>query len=94
MVGGLQELPGGGVRFSVPVYEPFKPDPRGASHKPWLHAPFHVGPRSPRTFEGTAIAEHRAVQARIDAGPVVQEPGEAAAPYAPCNRPHPAERPI
>ncbi len=85
MARSLEEF--AGVRFSVPLYEPFRPDPLGPSHKPWLHAPFHVRPRARRTFPAALLGEHAAVRSRIEADAVVQEPGEAPVRYAPANRP-------
>ncbi len=76
-----------GARFSVPIYEPFRPDARGPSHKPWLHAPFHTRSRARRSFPPGVLREHACVRERIEAGTVVHEPGEPPARYAPLNRP-------
>ncbi len=76
------------VRFSQPIYTPFSPDPRGTAHKPWQHWPFNrVGKTKLREFKGTEIHEHPVVAKRMEAGPVVHEPGENPSPYAPSNRP-------
>ena len=75
------------VRFRIPFYEPFKPDPAGTAHEPWRHPPFQGFAVAPRGFPADCVREHPAVQARIDAGPVVAEPGESAARYDPPNRP-------
>ena len=75
------------VRFRIPFYEPFRPDPAGMAHKPWLHAPFQGCALAPRVLPAESVGEHPAVQARIDAGLVVAEPGEAATRYDPPNRP-------
>jgi hypothetical protein len=40
-----------------------------------------------RRLAGNSIIEHPAVQQRIDAGPVIQDPGEGPSIYAPLNRP-------
>lgn len=77
-----------GVRFSRPVFSPFAPDPKGTAHKPWQHPPFNLpGEAAVRNLKGSGIQEHPSIQGRIDAGPVVAEPGEAPAPYKPSNRP-------
>ena len=77
-----------GVRFSQPVYTPFAPDPRGTAHKPWQHWPFNrVGKTKLRQFRGTGIQDHPAIAGRMNAGPVVHEPGEAPSPYLPQNWP-------
>ncbi|HWH78287.1 MAG TPA: DUF2235 domain-containing protein [Candidatus Binatus sp.] len=85
MVGKLADI---GVAFGDPIFAPFAPDAAGTAHKPWRHPPFDVpGVTALRQLAGNGIAEHPAIQQRIDAGPVVQEPGEAPSLYAPSNRP-------
>jgi len=77
-----------GVRFNRPIFSPFAPDPKGTAHKPWQHPPFNLpGETAVRNLKGCGIQEHPSIQERIDAGPVVAEPGEALAPYKPSNRP-------
>lgn len=84
MVGRLNTV---GVRFNQPIYTPFAPEPRGTAHKPWEHWPFNRCKNALREFKGTGIHEHPAVAARMNAGPVVHEPGEDPDLYAPSNRP-------
>ena len=84
MVGRLNTV---GVRFTQPIYTPFIPDPRGTAHKPWEHWPFNMCKNALREFKGAGIQEHPAVAERMNAGPVVHEPGEAPSPYAPNNWP-------
>lgn len=84
----VEQLQTVGVRFTHPIYTPFAPNPKGAAHKPWQHPPFNVpGKAKSRNLKGGGILEHPSVQARMVAGPVVTEPGEPPAPYAPPNRP-------
>lgn len=85
MVGQLQ---GVGVRFTQPIYVSFQPDCKGTAHKPWQHPPFSVlGKSEPRDLKGGGIQEHPSIKERMDAGPVVPEPGEPHAAYVPTNRP-------
>jgi uncharacterized protein (DUF2235 family) len=82
------QLTGIGVAFGEPLYTPLAPDPAGTAHKPWRHPPFDVpGTTALRQLAGHDIVEHPSIQQRIDAGPVVQEPGEMPSIYAPLNRP-------
>jgi uncharacterized protein (DUF2235 family) len=84
----VEQLKTVGVRFGQPIYTPFAPNAKGVAHKPWQHPPFNVsGKAKPRNLKGSGIPEHPSIQARMKAGPVVAEPGESPAPYAPTNRP-------
>jgi uncharacterized protein (DUF2235 family) len=84
----VEQLQTAGLRFSSPVFNPYNPDCSGTAHKPWLRPPFNLpGMIQLRKFEGTGALEHSSIQDRINAGSVVAEPGETAAPYEPRNRP-------
>ena len=79
----VENLTALGVQFTQPVYAPAKPDPRGTAHKPWKHAPFDKFEKVARVLP--AISGHASIQTRMNAGPVVHEPGEPPAPYKPSN---------
>lgn len=84
----VEQLQTVGVRFTHPIYTPLAPDSKGTAHKPWQHPPFNLpGKAKPRDLKGSGIPEHPSIQARMNAGPVVAEPNEPPAPYAPTNRP-------
>ncbi len=77
-----------GVRFIQPICMPFAPNPQGTAHKPWEHWPFNrVGKTKLRAFKGKGIQEHHSIVDRMNAGPVVHEPGETPSPYLPQNWP-------
>lgn len=59
----------------------------GTSHKPWTHPPFKEGKKALRNFNGKGLTLHESIPQRIAASPVIQEPGEPAAPYQPLNLP-------
>jgi uncharacterized protein (DUF2235 family) len=82
MVENLKNL---GARFAKPIYVPYRPDPRGTAHKPWMHPPFVKLETASRTLRG--IPGHPSIAARRQAGLVIHEPGEHPAPYQPSNWP-------
>jgi uncharacterized protein (DUF2235 family) len=82
----IEQLKGAGVRFVDADVNALVPDPTATAHKPWAHGPWPKLPHRSRTFpEG--IIEHPSVAERVRAVGVIAEPGEAAAPYRPANRP-------
>jgi uncharacterized protein (DUF2235 family) len=81
MATGLAAL---GIRFCASPIVKIVPDPKGVAHQPWTHIPWTALPRTVRSFpRGLALRE--SILARIDAGPVVAEPGDAPAQYNPSN---------
>jgi hypothetical protein len=82
----MERLSALGLRFSpAPVFVP-TPDVRAAAHQPWLHAPWHIFPRTARTFR-MPLTVHPSVRERMTCGPVACEPGVDPLPYAPTNLP-------
>lgn len=82
------QLSGLDVQFNDPVCTPFAPSATGVAHKPWTRPPFNVpGKAAPRSLRGKSLLAHDSVRDRMNAGPVVHEPGEAPAPYTPANWP-------
>jgi uncharacterized protein (DUF2235 family) len=79
----VENLAAVGVQFTQPIYDPFGPDAKGTAHKPWEHAPFEKFEKVTRVLPG--IPAHPSIQERMNAGPVVHEPGEAPVPYKPSN---------
>jgi len=77
-----------GLQFGSSDCPNTQPDPSGTSHKPWEHFPFNDGLKALRKFNGKGLIVHESIQQRMHAGPVVQEPGEAAAVYHPLNLPN------
>jgi uncharacterized protein (DUF2235 family) len=77
-----------GVLFADIEGDSIKPDPAGTAHKPWAHPPWTLPgvPLGARRFP-SGMAEDPSIAARMAAGNVVAEPGEAPAPYRPTNRP-------
>jgi uncharacterized protein (DUF2235 family) len=73
-----------GVLFSDDPPFALSADPIATAHRSYLHSPYDVLPYGPRTFPpGLGISSGLA--ARMAAGPVVAEPGEAPAIYQPTN---------
>jgi uncharacterized protein (DUF2235 family) len=72
-----------GVKLLVPPAHLAKPDAKGPAHRPWIHPPWNVLLRGPRTFpEGLDLFQ--GVLDRMAAGNVPVE-GDNAAPYRPPN---------
>jgi uncharacterized protein (DUF2235 family) len=84
----IDQLTNVGVLFSTAQAFPIKPNPNGVAHQPWAHLPFNLPgvPLGPRKFP-KGMPQDPSIAARIAAGNVVPEPGEAPAPYEPKNRP-------
>jgi uncharacterized protein (DUF2235 family) len=73
-----------GVLFSENPPFALSADPTATAHRSYLHSPYDVLPHGRRTFPpGLGISSGLA--ARLAAGPVVAEPGEAPAAYQPGN---------
>jgi hypothetical protein len=75
-----------GVAFAATPYCPITPSATGSAHQPWASLPFSRLPTSPRKFPaalGLAISTN--LLNRLRAGPVVFQPGQPAAVYAPAN---------
>ena len=73
-----------GVLFTaVPTYKAV-PDPRGVAHKPWIHVPWNLLLQEPRKFP-TGLCLSQCLLDRLDGEPVIAEPGEKPAVYAPKN---------
>jgi len=80
------QLAGVGVQFDDPVFTPFAPNPQGVAHQPWRRPPFNApGKAAPRDLSGQGLKAHESIVERLNAGPVIHEPGELPAPYAPTN---------
>jgi uncharacterized protein (DUF2235 family) len=84
MVARLAEV---GVRFDDAAPK-IVPDAAGTMHKPWSVDPWTepVFPKGTRKFP-KGMREDPSIAARVAAADVVANPGEAAAPYRPTNRP-------
>jgi uncharacterized protein (DUF2235 family) len=85
-----EQLSGAGVQLSdKPQYIP-APDVKGTAHQPWTHAPWPLEcfPKGPRNFaQIPGLSLHPSVEARMEAGNVLAEPGATPGPYRPGNRP-------
>lgn len=76
-----------GLAFESANCPSTSPNPAGCSHKPWQHIPFKQGVKTVRSFANKGLSVHESIIQRIQAGPVVQEPGESPSPYKPENLP-------
>ncbi len=84
----VEKLQAQGVSFVLPLPASVVPNVCGTAHKPWLHAPFNLpGAACARALAGQGVQVHPSVQQRMQAGPVVAEPGEAVSAYQPANLP-------
>jgi uncharacterized protein (DUF2235 family) len=78
------ELAGLGVRFAAAPLIVETPNPAGTAHRPWLQPTWRALPRGPRSLlAGLALSQ--AVLDRVNAGPVVPDPGASWIAYAPTN---------
>ena len=87
MLGQLQSA--GALLADKPQYTP-APDPKGTAHQPWTHDPWTLPcfPKAPRNFARVKdLVLDPSIEARMESGNVVAEPGASAAPYRPGNRP-------
>lgn len=77
----LQQL---GVIFAQTPTIAINPDPKGTAHRPWQEPLWAALPRDARTFP-TGLGLSKSVIDRLNAGPVIPDPGAPAAPYRPTN---------
>jgi len=75
-----------GVRFVEPEVKSIVPNAAASAHKPWAHRPWPKLPKRSRAFP-KGMTEHPSIAERTQTPAVIAEPGEAAAPYRPGNRP-------
>jgi len=81
MMGLLQPL---GVLFApTPTFAP-RPDSTATAHQSWRHPPYDVLPHGRRVFP-YGLGLSAGLAARLEAGPVIADPGQPAAIYAPDN---------
>jgi uncharacterized protein (DUF2235 family) len=81
MMGVLQSL---GVLFApIPSFVP-KPDSTATAHQSWLRPPYNLLPHGQRVFP-YGLRRSTGLVARLAAGPVISDPGQPAAVYAPDN---------
>jgi uncharacterized protein (DUF2235 family) len=81
MVNRLTRL---GVLFAeVPTYKA-APAATGVTHKPWIHVPWNVLLHQPRVLP-PGLCLSQCLLDRLNGGPVIAEPGEKPAVYAPGN---------
>jgi hypothetical protein len=74
-----------GVALALPAAG-FRPDPAGVAHAPWRVMPWDALPRGPRALGPNAAASLALSQSfveRLELSDVLDDPGAAAAPYAP-----------
>lgn len=83
----VEQLKVMGLEFDLANCPPIFPNPAGCSHKPWQHRPFKHGLKIVRSFVGKGLSIHESIRQRMQASPVVQEPGESPTPYYPENLP-------
>jgi len=84
----IEHLRQAGVRFVEAEVQAIVPDAGAVAHKPWTHGVWGALPAGSRTFP-RGLAEHPSIAERMARPGVIAEPGEAAAPYRPANRPLP-----
>ena len=78
------QLAGVGVQFAGTPTVVVHPDFKGVAHQPWNDPPFVLLPKSARSFvPGYRLANF--IISRMNAGPVVANPGLPAAAYRPGN---------
>ncbi|MDD2760155.1 MAG: DUF2235 domain-containing protein [Methylomonas sp.] len=75
------------VQFGSTDAPALNPDPAGTAHQPWRHFPFADGKKSLRQFAGKGLIVHESVRKRMEAGPVIADPGLSTMPYRPENLP-------
>jgi uncharacterized protein (DUF2235 family) len=80
----MEKLAALGVLFAPSPVFPLDPDPTAVAHLSYTHSPFDILPYGLRVFPA-GIALSAALIARRAAGPVVADPGLAAAIYNPTN---------
>jgi len=83
MIGNLKSA---GVQFNDDDVNAVAPDPTAIAHKPWAHGAWKKLPKRSRAFPREMV-EDPSIAARAAAPAVIAEPGEAASPYRPVNRP-------
>lgn len=86
----LDELHSREVMFAKELPLAIDPNPSGIAHSPWLHLPWNLpgvrlGPRKLKSVPGLEL--HATVQARVELGQVVYEPGFKAEKYPPADWP-------
>lgn len=79
-----EELVALGVLFGPTPAIDQTPNPAGTGHEPWLSEPWAVLPRAPRQLP-PGLGLSRSVIDRINAPPVMPDPGALATPYRPSN---------
>ena len=80
----MNRLLSAGVQMAaLPVFAP-NPDFKGAAHQPWAYPPFEELPTGPRVFPaGYSLSKF--VVDRMNAGPVISNPGAVPTLYTPGN---------
>lgn len=75
-----------GVAFADKPGFPPEPNAAGAAHQPWASLPFSQMPKSARKFPADrGLGLSTSLLGRLKAGPVVGQPGQPPAVYAPTN---------